>query len=86
MRLMRSDHSPSQREVRTGTQGSYLETGTETEAMEERGSGSPLTACSTFFVRHPRTTCLKLTPPTVGWAPPRQSSIINQENAGWAYQ
>lgn len=28
-------HSPPQREVRTGTQGSYLESGTEADAMEE---------------------------------------------------
>lgn len=67
-------HSPPQREVRTGTQGSYLESGTEADAMEECCS----LACSPWLAQpssdtHDQLPRVATTP--IYWTLPHQ--IIN---------
>jgi hypothetical protein len=74
-----SCHSPSLREVRTGTQGSNLGTRIVAEAIEE----CCLLACSSrltqpAFIIHTQDHLTVVAPPTVGWAVPHQSFITKK--------
>ena len=81
-------HSPPQREVRTGTQGSYLESGTEADAMEECCS---LACFSWDFGLPPRALLASFSQATASgtgdkeWAPPAGAAMLVDPREALSY-